>query len=367
MPDISIEKIRVALRNIVDPITGRDLVTAKRIGNIHLHESRINCTLVFQQALSEQQKTSLNFHCMEVLQRRFPNHQAHIHLETQLRQDSAANKVLPQVVNILAVASGKGGVGKSTVSTNLALALKKQGHAVGLMDADLYGPSIPTMLGLSGQRPKLKEVHGKPKIVPLEVYDMPVISIGFIVEPEQAVVLRGPRLAGIIKQFIEDCLWPDLDYLIVDLPPGTGDIQLTMVQSVPVTGVIMVTTPQQVSVIDAIKAANMFQLDSINVPLIGVIENMSWFSPPETPEKRYYIFGQGGGQRLADLNDSILLGQLPIVETIREGSDQGVPSVINDLNADLQKKWSEIAERVSEQVKIRNEKKAPTQIVDIKT
>ncbi len=365
--EISKDHVKLTLRNVLDPISGQDLVTANRVGNLTIDEQHIRCTLVFGQALSAEQKSGLNFACMEALQRRFPSHQVHIHLETQLQPGKSRHAPLPHIKNVVAVASGKGGVGKSTVSTNLALALQREGYAVGLIDADLYGPSIPTMLGLEGQRPQLQDLHGKPKIIPLQSHGLGVISIGFIVEPEQAVVLRGPRLAGIIKQFIEDCLWPQLDYLIVDLPPGTGDIQLTLVQTVPVTGALIVTTPQQVAVVDAVKAMNMFRLPSINVPILGVIENMSWFTPPELPDKKYHLFGSGGGERLAQLSESLLLGQLPMVEAVRIASDVGKPIVSDDGEPEMQLLWKEIALNLVQRVALRNSQLDPTEIVQVKT
>eukprot|EP00095_Tigriopus_kingsejongensis_P003881 maker-scaffold1748_size29100-snap-gene-0.1 protein:Tk03881 transcript:maker-scaffold1748_size29100-snap-gene-0.1-mRNA-1 annotation:"mrp" len=286
---------------------------------------------------------------------------------------------LPHVKNIIAVASGKGGVGKSTVSVNLAISLANKGAKVGLIDADLYGPSIPTMMGLQGQRPKIEVLYGKHKIVPLEAHGVKVMSVGFIVEPEQAVVLRGPRLGGIIKQFINDCIWPDLDYLIIDLPPGTGDIQLTLVQTAPVTGAVIVTTPQEVAVIDAVKAMNMFLLEHINVPItapvtgavivttpqevavidavkamnmfllehinvpiVGVVENMSWFTPEELPDNKYYIFGEGGGKKLAKFGQTVMLGQVPLVQGIREAGDAGVPVAAGEPGI-LKDKFEELA------------------------
>ena len=265
---------------------------------------------------------------------------------------------------MIAVGSGKGGVGKSTISVNLALALKKRGYKVGLMDADLYGPSIPTMMGLVGAKPKIQPVYGKPKIVPIEKDGIHVVSIGFIVDAEQAVILRGPRLSGVIKQFINDCIWPELDFLIIDLPPGTGDIQLTLVQSVPLTGAVVVTTPQQVAVADAVKATNMFALDSINVPILGIVENMAWFTPAELPDNKYYIFGEGGAKTLAKKYMTVVLGQVPLVQSIREGGDQGKPSVLSD-NAEQIKIFDKMAERFVEQVALRHELFEPTRIVNV--
>jgi ATP-binding protein involved in chromosome partitioning len=220
------------------------------------------------------------------------------------------------------------------------------------------------MLGLKGERPKVQEIHGQPKIIPLMAYGLPVISIGFIIEPEQAVVLRGPRLAGIIKQFFNDVVWPDLDYLVVDLPPGTGDIQLTLVQTVPVTGAVMVTTPQEVAIADAVKAMNMFLLPSVNVPILGVVENMSWFIPEDMPDKKYFLFGEGGGKKLAEMSESMLLGQVPIVQSVREGGDSGKP-VVMDPKSPVGQSFLKIAENVLRQVAVRHEMMAPTKIVSV--
>jgi len=210
-------------------------------------------------------------------------------------------------------------------------------------------------------------VHGSHKIVPLEAFGMPVMSIGFVVEPEQAVILRGPRLAGIIKQFISDTLWPALDYLIVDLPPGTGDIQLTLVQTVPLTGAVMVTTPQELAVVDALKAMNMFLLESLNVPILGVVENMSWFTPAELPDNKYLIFGSGGGEKLAALGGTKLLAQIPLVQSVREFSDTGRPAVLQSSLGDVQQRFLQLAKDLHERTELRNQKIAPTKMVEIKT
>jgi ATP-binding protein involved in chromosome partitioning len=260
--------------------------------------------------------------------------QAHVnaHFVAKATDGVPAPNALPHIKNVIAVASGKGGVGKSTVAVNLAIGLKQLGARVGLLDADVYGPSIPTMLGLVGERPKVKDVTGVPKMIPLEGHGIPCISIGFIIDPEQAVVLRGPRLAAIIKQFVSDVLWPELDFLVVDLPPGTGDVQLTLVQTVPVTGAVLVTTPQEVALADAVKAMSMFMLPQIAVPILGVVENMSWFTPAELPNNKYYLFGEGGGKKLVKESQSMLLGQIPLVQGVREGGDTGMPAILQQNN-----------------------------------
>lgn len=350
-----------SLRNVKDPKSGQDIITAKLVEDFKVEGNNIYFSIVLKSNDSEL-KSSLNFACMEELSKVYPNAQVHIHQKVNEASDRAS--VLPQVKNVIAIASGKGGVGKSTVSVNLAVTLANAGYKVGLIDADLYGPSIPTMMGLHGQRPKVEMLYGKHKIIPLHAYGVDVISIGFIVEPEQAVVLRGPRLGGLLKQFIQDCLWPDLDFLLIDLPPGTGDIQLTLVQTVPVTGVVMVTTPQEVALIDAVKAMNMFLLPNVNVPILGVVENMSWFTPEELPDHKYYIFGKGGGSELAKLAESKLLAQIPIVQSVREGGDDGKPAAAQAGHL-LTDTFKSLGENVVIQVNLRNDLYEPTEIVKV--
>jgi ATP-binding protein involved in chromosome partitioning len=333
------------------------------VENLLTNGNDVNFNLVLP-SLNSPHKSNLIFDCVATIEEVYPDANVNVHVVMKTAASQESNSSVPQIKNIIAVASGKGGVGKSTVSVNLALGLKQLGAKVGLVDADLYGPSIPTMLGLQGQRPRIHEVHGQPKIIPLMAYDIPLMSIGFIIEPEQAVVLRGPRLGAIIKQFFNDVVWPDLDYLIVDLPPGTGDIQLTLVQTVPVTGAVMVTTPQEVAVVDAVKAMNMFLLPSVNVPILGVVENMAWFTPEDLPERKYFLFGEGGGKKLAQMAETVLLGQVPIVQGIREGGDSGKPIVSNPQSI-VSQAFMKIAENTARQVAVRNEFKDPTKIVHV--
>lgn len=357
-------KIVAALGNVTDPVTGQDIISRRMVADLRIQENNVQFMLATVD-LQEAQKSSLHFACIEAIQQVYPEAEVHIHMQ----RGGTANTTegpLPHVKNIIAVASGKGGVGKSTIAINLALGLKDLGYQTGLIDADLYGPSAPTMLGLQGQKPKVQMVHGSHKIIPLEAYGIPVMSIGFVVEPEQAVVLRGPRLAGIIKQFIRETIWPSLDYLIIDMPPGTGDIQLTVVQTVPLTGAIIVTTPQELAVVDALKAMNMFLLDSVNVPILGIVENMSWFTPAELPDNKYYLFGSGGGKKLADIGEINLLAQIPLIQAVREAGDAGVPAVLQTDGAALRNKFLELANALHEQTTLRNQKVAPTKIVQLK-
>ncbi len=356
-------KIVQALQTVKDPATGQDIISVKMVEDFKIDGNNVHFGLNIPSQDSNV-KQAINFACIEAIQKVYPDAEVHILMKGAAPAGATPNNPLPHVKNIIAVASGKGGVGKSTVSVNMAISLAQKGAKVGIIDADLYGPSIPTMMGLQGQRPKVELLYGKHKIKPLEAHGVYVMSVGFIIEPQQAVVLRGPRLGGIIKQFINDCIWPDLDYLIIDLPPGTGDIQLTLVQTAPVTGAVIVTTPQEVATIDAVKAMNMFLLENINVPIVGVVENMSWFTPEELPDNKYYIFGQGGGERLASFGDTKLLGQIPLVQGIREGGDNGVP-VAAGPDGILKDKFAEIAEKLAIEVQIRNDKKSPTHVVQM--
>jgi len=352
-------KVLEVLRSVNDPNSGNDLISMKLIDKLIARDDTISFT-INAAGMADVAKFQLHETVSQKLQALYPNAKINIHF------GNAATTVKPlsQVKNIIAVASGKGGVGKSTVSTNLALGLKALGAKVGLMDADLYGPSIPTMLNIKDKKPKIEQLYGKHRIRPIEQYGIHTISIGNIVEPEQAVVLRGPRLGGIIKQFVNDVIWPDLDYLIIDLPPGTGDIQLTLVQTVPVTAAIIVTTPQDVAVADAIKAMNMFRLENINVPIVGVVENMSWFTPDDMPDKKYYIFGEGGGKIMAKKSNSVLLAQLPLITDIRTAGDSGIPIVLDEKHL-AQSYYIQMAQKAAQQIAVRNEMRPATQIVGV--
>ncbi len=362
--DFDKQKIVEALQKILDPQTGQDIISLRMVENLQTDENNVSLTLILP-SLNSPLKNELNFACIAAVNEVYPDAEVHIHVKARTENTQNNNSIVPHIKNIIAVASGKGGVGKSTVAVNLALGLHALGAKVGIMDADVYGPSLPTMLGLQGQRPKIKDVHGQPKIVPIEKYGIPTISIGYIIEAEQAVVLRGPRLAGIIKQFFQDCLWPQLDFLIIDLPPGTGDVQLTLVQTVPVTGVVMVTTPQEVALADAVKGMNMFRLPNVNVPILGVVENMAWFSPKELPDNKYFIFGEGGGKTLAKESNSMLLGQVPLVQGIREGGDNGLPAILGE-EPQTKEAFMKIAQNTLRQIAVRNESLDPTTVVTMK-
>ncbi len=273
---------------------------------------------------------------------------------------------IPGVKNIIAVASGKGGVGKSTVAANLAAGLAKMGFEVGLVDADIYGPSMPIMFDVPEARPLSIQVNGRGMMQPVESYGVKILSIGFFAQSNQAVVWRGPMASKALNQLIWDSYWGELDFMIVDLPPGTGDIHLSLVQSVPLTGAVIVTTPQGVSLADARKGVAMFRMPTINVPVLGLIENMSWFTPAELPENRYYIFGKDGGKYLAEELDIPLLGQIPLVQSIRESGDVGRPAVLQE-GTPVAEAFKDVIRRMVEELMIRNETLPPTEVTRITT
>jgi ATP-binding protein involved in chromosome partitioning len=272
--------------------------------------------------------------------------------------------LLPGVKNIIAIASGKGGVGKSTITANLAVALHRSGAKVGLIDADISGPSIPTMFDAEGMQPLVTQRDGKNFIVPIRQYGIKMLSIGFLAPGDNAVVWRGPMASSALRQFITDTEWGELDYLLIDLPPGTSDIHLTLVQTVPVTGAVIVTTPQKVALADARRGLAMFRQPQINVPVLGIVENMAYFTPAELPGSKYYIFGQGGGQELAQQYDVPLLGQIPLVQSIREAGDFGKPAVMSDdVTAQA---FKDLAQVLAQHVSIRNAAGNKTSVVAMK-
>ena len=325
------EDILKALSNVQEPDLGHDLVTLNMVKDIVVNGLEVSFTVVLTTPACPLKDLIMNA-CINAV-KLLVNKQAIVTVNftsntTSNRKD--AKTVLSGVKNIIAVVSGKGGVGKSTVASNFALALAQSGASVGLMDADIYGPSQHIMFGVRGDRPMMKEVDGKGLIVPIEKFGIKMMSIGLLVDEKQAVVWRGPMVSSAIRQFVSDVDWGELDYLVIDMPPGTGDIHLTVVQTVPVTGVIVVTTPQTVALADAKKGIAMFGQAQLKVPIIGLVENMSYFTPEELPENKYYLFGKNGGKNLAEEFDIPFLGQIPIVQAIREGGDIGVPIMVSD-------------------------------------
>lgn len=327
------EKVLEALSNVQEPDLGKDLVTLNMVKDIEINGNQVSFTVVLTTPACPL-KDMIKNACVNAI-KILVSKEAEVTVNftantTTKRVDEGA--VLPKVKNIIAVVSGKGGVGKSTVSANLALALAQGGAKVGLMDADIYGPSVPIMFGVRGERPLMMDIEGKGMIIPLERYGIKLMSIGLLVDEKNAVVWRGPMASSAIRQFVTDVYWDELDYLVVDMPPGTGDIHLTLMQTVPVTGAVIVTTPQDVALADAKKGIAMFGQAQLNIPIIGLVENMSYFTPAELPGNKYFIFGKEGGKRLADEYDLPFLGQIPLVQSIREGGDQGIPIMMSDDN-----------------------------------
>lgn len=323
------DAILQALSNVQEPDLGKDLVTLNMVKDISIDGNKVSFTIVLTTPACPMkdmmQRASEN--AIKLLVNKEAIVQVNFTANTSsVRKDDT--KVLSGVKNIIAVVSGKGGVGKSTVSANLALALAEGGASVGLMDADIYGPSVPIMFGVRGERPLMKDVNGKGMIVPLNKYGIKLMSIGLLVDEKNAVVWRGPMASSAIRQFVTDVEWGELDYLVIDMPPGTGDIHLTLMQTVPVTGVVIVTTPQKVALADAKKGIAMFSQAQINVPIIGLVENMAYFTPEELPNNKYFLFGKEGGKNLAEEYDLSFLGQIPLVQTIREGGDEGIPAMV---------------------------------------
>lgn len=354
-----------ALSNVQEPDLGKDLVTLNMVKDIEIEGNYVAFTVVLTTPACPL-KDMIKNACINAV-KILVNKEATVNVKftsntTSKRKEGDA--ILPKVRNIIAVVSGKGGVGKSTVASNLSLALSQGGAKVGLMDADIYGPSVPIMFGVRGERPMMQEVNGKGMIVPLERYGIKLLSIGLLVDEKNAVVWRGPMASSAIRQFVSDVIWGELDYLVIDMPPGTGDIHLTLVQTVPVTGVVVVTTPQDVALADAKKAIAMFGQAQIKVPIIGLIENMSYFTPAELPDNRYYIFGKEGGRRLAEEYDIPFLGQIPLVQSIREGGDQGVPVMMGDDEI-TRNAFEEFAAAAARSISMRNANMSANEVAEV--
>ena len=357
------EAILQALSNVQEPDLGKDLVTLNMVKDVQINGNDVSFTIVLTTPacpMKDMMRTASE-NAVKLLVNKEANVQVNFTANTtSTRKENL--QILSGVKNIIAVVSGKGGVGKSTVSANIALALAEGGASVGLMDADIYGPSVPIMFGVRGVRPLMKDIDGKGYIVPLEKYGIKLMSIGLLVDEKNAVVWRGPMASSAIKQFVTEVDWGPLDYLIIDMPPGTGDIHLTLMQTVPVTGVVIVTTPQAVALADAKKGIAMFGQAQINVPIIGLAENMAYFTPEELPGNKYYLFGKEGGKKLAEEYDLAFLGQIPLVQSIREGGDEGVPSMIGTDEISKQA-FRNITAQAVRNIAIRNAGVPATQVI----
>jgi len=354
-----------ALSNVQEPDLGKDLVTLNMVKDIVINGNNVSFTVVLTTPacpMKDMMRTASE-NAVKLLVNKEANVTVNFTSHTSTNRKDA-QQILGGVKNIIAVVSGKGGVGKSTVSANLALALAEGGASVGLMDADIYGPSVPIMFGVRGDRPMMKEVNGKGMIVPLHKYGISLMSIGLLVDEKNAVVWRGPMASSAIKQFVTDVDWGELDYLVIDMPPGTGDIHLTLMQTVPVTGVVIVTTPQNVALADAKKGIAMFGQAQISVPIIGLVENMAYFTPAELPDNKYYLFGKEGGKRLAEEYELPFLGQIPLVQSIREGGDIGVPAMVGD-DVISQKAFRDFTAVAVRNIAIRNANMPRTKTVEV--
>ncbi len=354
-----------ALATVRYPGTGKNLVEAGMVAdNMRIDGMRVSFSLVFEKPTDPFMKSIVK--AAERAIHTFVSREVEVTITVESRQAARPEpgKLLPGVKNIVAVSSGKGGVGKSTVAANLAIALAKLGYKVGLLDADIFGPSIPKMFHIEDARPYAERIEGRDLIIPIEQYGIKLLSIGFFVDPGQATLWRGGMASNALKQLVGDADWGDLDYFILDTPPGTSDIHLTLLQALAITGAVIVSTPQQVALADARKGVNMYTNEKVNVPILGLVENMAWFTPAELPENRYYLFGKEGCKQLAEELGVPLLGQIPIVQSICESGDAGKPAAL-DENTLTGRAFLQLAAAVVRQVDRRNIESAPTKIVEM--
>jgi ATP-binding protein involved in chromosome partitioning len=361
---LSEKDVLKALMHVEEPDLKKDIVTLGMVRNVEVEEKQISFTIMLTTPACPL-KELIRQRCVDAIENHIgKGYEVKVNMASEVTTLRNNNPVLPKVKNIIAIASGKGGVGKSTVTANLAMALKEMGAKVGVIDADIFGPSMPTMFATESARPGVIKKGDKNLLIPIEQYGIKLLSIGFLAPAEEAVVWRGPMASSAFRQFIVDTEWGELDYLLIDLPPGTSDIHLTMVQTVPVTGAVIVTTPQKVALADAQKGVSMFQQKQINVPILGVVENMAYFTPEELPQNKYYLFGKDGGKVLAKRHEVPFLGEIPIVQSIREAGDSGKPVVMtNEIIAEAFKK---LAQELARSIAIRNSKEEKTKVVEIR-
>ncbi len=361
---ISKEDVLKALSNVMDPDLGKDLVTLGMIKDLNITDNKISFSVELTTPACPL-KEMLRKDCINAIDSLGLNGiKVDINMTSSVTTTRQENlPLLPNVKNLIAVASGKGGVGKSTVTSNLAVALSILGAKVGIIDADIFGPSIPIMFGCEDAQPSIRKEGDKSWIIPIERHGVKLISIGFLSPGDNAIVWRGPMASSALKQFITDTDWGELDYLLFDLPPGTSDIHLTLVQTLPVTGAIVVTTPQKIALADAGKGVAMFQQPQINVPVLGIIENMAYFTPAELPDNKYYIFGENGGRELAQQRDIEFIGEIPLVQNIRESGDDGKPVVLKDEV--VAGAFMNLAKNLAQQIAIRNAKQEKTKVVEV--
>lgn len=352
---ITEEQVLAALRNVEDPDLKKDLVTLNMIKDVKIEDRKVGFTLELTTPACPMKEMLKNACTNAVKHFVAADAQVNINITSRVTKPLDTTQ-LNAIKNIILISSGKGGVGKSTVASNLAVTLAADGAKVGLIDADIYGPSVPIMFDLVGAKPSARETEdGKTLILPIEKYGIKLLSLGFFADPDQPVPWRGPMASNAVKQLFNDADWGELDYLIVDLPPGTGDIHITISQSFPIAGAVIVTTPQQVALADTKKGLMMFRMPGVTIPVLGVIENMSYFTPAELPENKYYIFGKDGGKELAAKYDVPFLGEIPLVQSIANAGDKGEP-IAMDKNSPLSAAFAEIAGKIAQQISINNVK-----------
>ena len=364
------KEVLKALEKITVPGEGRDMVESGAVKNVQIFGDEVEIDITINNpSLQARKKTEVEIlktiH-KEVYEKAKIKINIKVEAPTKPKVNEIKGKPLPGIRNIIAVASGKGGVGKSTVTANLAVTLAKMGFKVGLLDADIYGPSMPIMFDLTQEKPLAVTVNGKSKMKPVENYGVKLLSIGFFTEPSQAVIWRGPMAAKALNQMIFDAHWGERDFLLIDLPPGTGDIHLSIMQAMPITGAIVVSTPQEVALADARKGVAMFQQESINVPVLGIVENMAYFTPEELPENKYYIFGKEGAKNLAEDLEVTFLGEVPLVQSIREAGDVGRPAALQTATP-IEMAFEEITKNTVRELVDRNESLPPTEAIKITT
>jgi ATP-binding protein involved in chromosome partitioning len=363
------QDIEQALKTITVPGEGQNMIESKAVKNIMVFADEVIVDITISNpSLQAKKRTEVDIlKTIHELVYAKAKIQVNVKVEASTQpKNEIKGKSIPGIQNIVAVASGKGGVGKSTVTSNLAVTLSKMGFKVGILDADIYGPSIPIMFDVQNEKPLAVNVDGKSKMKPVENYGVKVLSIGFFTKPDQAVVWRGPMAAKALNQMIFDAAWGELDFLLIDLPPGTGDIHLSIMQSLPITGAVVVSTPQTVALADAKKGVAMFQQESINVPVLGIIENMAYFTPEELPDNKYYVFGNAGAKHLAEDLKIPFLGEIPLVQSIREAGDLGRPAAMQEATP-IEEAFHEITQNVAQEVVRRNTALPPTEAIKITT
>ena len=355
-----------ALATVRYPGTGKNIVEMEMVeDDLRISGLHVSFSLIFDKPTNPFLKSLVK--AAEAAIHAYVGKEVEVEIKTKTLQAPRpeVGQLLPGVKNIIAVSSGKGGVGKSTIAANLAVSLAKLGYKVGLLDADIFGPSMPKMFQVEDARPYSENINGRDLIVPIENYGVKMLSIGFFVHPDQATLWRGAMACNALKQLIGDADWGELDYFVLDTPPGTSDIHLTLVQTLPITGAVIVSTPQKVALADARKGINMYQNDKVNVPILGLVENMAWFTPTELPQNKYYLFGKEGVKDLAEEMNVPLLGQIPIVQSVCENGDNGTPEALHDDSL-MSQAFMDLARKVVEQTDRRNAELEPTQIVEMK-